>query len=181
MRTEGFKGSLLFGASKRKVLSGCREISPQNRHLRAVIVIVIVVAVVGVGSYFRLKGGEGEDDQTITTVNGIGVSATTEQTQILSPKGWVPVIRTHVTIHNLTSDNALWVGYEFTYYLNNEFWDGGGGTYVTGVVIPAGTTKNLEYSRECTGIQGYVTIEGIVTVVVSGDNIEVPYSNEIIL
>ena len=114
-------------------------------------------------------------------VNGIGVSATTERTQIFSPKGWIPAIRTHVTIHNLTSDDALWMGYESTHYLNNEFWGGGGGTYVAGVVMPAGTTKNLIYSTECTGIQGLVTIEGFVTVVVSGENIDVPYSNEIIL
>jgi len=57
VRTVGFKGVLLFDTSKEKVLSGRWEISPQNRHLGAVIVIVIVVvAVVIAGGYFLLKG-----------------------------------------------------------------------------------------------------------------------------
>jgi len=67
--TEGLKGGLLFGASKEKVLSGRWEISPQNRHPGAVIVIVIVVAAVGVGSYFLLKGGEGEDIGEATSLD----------------------------------------------------------------------------------------------------------------
>ena len=140
--------------------------------------ILVVAAIVG-GAFLVFVWSQ--EQLPLNVVNGIGVSATTKRAQILSPKGWIPAIETRVTIHNLTSDDALWVGYEYTYYLNNEFWDGGSGTYASGVVIPAGTTKNLKYSIECTGIQGHVTIEGIVTVVVSGENIEVPYSNEIIL
>ena len=140
--------------------------------------ILVVAAIVG-GAFFVFMWSQGQ--QPLNVVNGIGVSATTEQSQILTPNGLVPGIRTHVTIHNLTENDVLWVGHEFTYYLNNEFWDSGGAIYETGVVMPASTTKNLEYSRESTGIQGHVTIEGIVTVVVSGENIEVPYSNEITL
>jgi len=57
MGTESLKGALLFGASNKKVLSGRREFSPQNRHPGAVMVIVIVVAIlVVIGSVWYLIG-----------------------------------------------------------------------------------------------------------------------------
>lgn len=115
-----------------------------------------------------------QQQPALNIVDGIGVSARAKR---LQPSA----ITVHVTVHNLTDNDSLLMGNKYTPYINNESWDGGESSTYPPPVIPAGATRELEYSFGCVGIQGIVTIKGIVIVNVSGENIEVPYSAELTL